>query len=204
MWVVKLGGSLLHSDRLRDWLWLLAENNKGKIVIVPGGGVFADQVRYAQNKLGFDNRIAHHMAILGMEQFAWLCHGLAPDLVLAASENELSAQLDNGHNVLLLPSGFLEQAQDLPEDWSVTSDSIAAWMAQKYRAEQLVMIKSSPLCKKNGSAESLMQAGIVDEMFPLMLDHYSGKLTFFSVDQIKEFQAFLCGHSTVNQTACPA
>lgn len=204
MWVVKLGGSLLQTDRLRDWLLLLAENSKGKMVIVPGGGVFADQVRFAQNKLGFDDRIAHRMAILGMDQFAWLCHGLVPHLALAASENELSAQLEKGHNVLLLVSGFLEQAQDLPENWSLTSDSIAAWLAQKYRAEQLVMIKSCPLCRENGSADSLMQAGIVDAMFPLMLKQFKGQTAFFSVDQIKEFQAFLRAHSAVDQVSCQA
>ncbi|OZA05848.1 MAG: uridylate kinase, partial [Methylophilaceae bacterium 17-44-8] len=50
MWVIKLGGSLLGTDELQQWLSCIAEYGDGRVVIVPGGGVFADTVRtlYAQ------------------------------------------------------------------------------------------------------------------------------------------------------------
>ena len=48
MWIVKLGGSLLGAEELTHWLELLARYSDGKIIIVPGGGIFADAVREAQ------------------------------------------------------------------------------------------------------------------------------------------------------------
>ena len=42
MWVVKLGGSLAHDPRLREWLQMLAEYGGGLVTIVPGGATFAD------------------------------------------------------------------------------------------------------------------------------------------------------------------
>jgi aspartokinase-like uncharacterized kinase len=45
MWVVKLGGSLLGSPELPRWLDTLVKISDGKVLIVPGGGMFADAVR---------------------------------------------------------------------------------------------------------------------------------------------------------------
>ena len=65
--VVKLGGSFAFSKHLRDWIEALAAC-AGRVVIVPGGGPFADAVRSAQPRMGFDDAAAHHMALLAMEQ----------------------------------------------------------------------------------------------------------------------------------------
>ena len=48
MWVVKIGGSLLGSPELERWLEVVAKHGDGKIIIVPGGGLFANAVRDAQ------------------------------------------------------------------------------------------------------------------------------------------------------------
>ena len=45
MWVVKIGGSLLGSPELERWLEVAAKFSDGNIIIVPGGGVFANAVR---------------------------------------------------------------------------------------------------------------------------------------------------------------
>jgi aspartokinase-like uncharacterized kinase len=52
--VVKLGGSFAFSKHLRDWIETLAAC-AGRVVIVPGGGPFADAVRLAQPRMGFDD-----------------------------------------------------------------------------------------------------------------------------------------------------
>lgn len=80
MWVIKLGGSLLSSGNLKEWLSIIVEHGAGKLTIVPGGGIFADQVREAQQKWQFDDKTAHQMALLAMEQYAHLLHFYAPDL----------------------------------------------------------------------------------------------------------------------------
>src|SRR4051812_7801139 len=69
MIVLKLGGSLASSGGLTACLAALGRL-RGEIVVVPGGGVFADAVRAAQPRFGFSDRAAHRMAILAMEQYA--------------------------------------------------------------------------------------------------------------------------------------
>ena len=72
--VVKVGGSLLSIDgalaRTLAALELIAATRS--ILIVPGGGPFADVVRTASTQHGLGADDAHWMAILGMEQFAFL------------------------------------------------------------------------------------------------------------------------------------
>ena len=74
MWVVKLGGSLAHSPDLNSWLDVFSDPSGIKVVIVPGGGSYADEVRRSQKISGFDDDTAHRMAILAMDKFGlWLC-----------------------------------------------------------------------------------------------------------------------------------
>ena len=69
MWVVKLGGSLARSEALRGWLAVLARAGRGRAVVVPGGGRYADAVRAEQQRWGFDDSTAHSMALLAMDQY---------------------------------------------------------------------------------------------------------------------------------------
>src|SRR5260370_35911398 len=66
--VVKLGGSFAFSAILTDWIRTLA-SCAGRVVIVPGGGPFADAVRTAQLRMGFDHRAAHLMSIPAMVEY---------------------------------------------------------------------------------------------------------------------------------------
>ena len=90
MWIVKLGGSLIGSPALKGWLDKLVQFGDGKVVIVPGGGLFADAVRNAQSKTGINDETAHQMALVAMDQYAALMAGLNPKLVLASSELEIA------------------------------------------------------------------------------------------------------------------
>ena len=63
--VVKLGGSFAGSVELPAWLDALARC-AGRVVVVPGGGPFAEAVRAAQPKMRFDDHAAHRMAVLAM------------------------------------------------------------------------------------------------------------------------------------------
>ena len=65
--IVKLGGSHSSGPHIRDWLAAIVAE-AGGIVIVPGGGPFADAVRSAQPRMGFDDRAGDAMALLAMEQ----------------------------------------------------------------------------------------------------------------------------------------
>src|SRR6185295_16120266 len=90
--VVKLGGSFAFAPELGDWLAAMARCT-GHVVLVPGGGVFADSVRHAQSTMAFDDDAAHHMALLAMEQFgralASLDVRMSPAATIAAIEATL-------------------------------------------------------------------------------------------------------------------
>ncbi|MGZ5851302.1 MAG: amino acid kinase family protein, partial [Hyphomicrobium sp.] len=61
MTVIKLGGSVAESGRLAAIVLIVAAT-RVPVVVVPGGGTFADAVRVAQAELGFGDAVAHHMA----------------------------------------------------------------------------------------------------------------------------------------------
>ena len=82
--VVKLGGSYAFSTSLKDWIDAIAAC-AGRVVVAPGGGPFADAVRTAQIKMGFDDRAAHAMALLAMDQYGCALASLGAGLRLAAS-----------------------------------------------------------------------------------------------------------------------
>ena len=96
MWVVKIGGSLSHDPALREWLTQLWEVGGGRVVIVPGGGDFADTVRQYQLEWRFDDLAAHNMCLLAMAQYAILMQGVLPELVLASSEEHIRGRCATG------------------------------------------------------------------------------------------------------------
>jgi aspartokinase-like uncharacterized kinase len=160
MWVVKLGGSLACSDHLRDWLRLLA--NTRSLVIVPGGGPFADQVRQAQQQCGFDDSTAHHMALLAMEQYGAMLCGLQPGLASATSIQQLQAVLARGETPVWMPTAMVMADPAIAHSWEVTSDSLAAWLGGRIGAEQLLLVKSLSLDSPSRSIEELTQSAVVD------------------------------------------
>ena len=90
--VVKLGGSVVRSAELPAWLDAIAASPL-PIVIVPGGGALADEVRAAQARLGFGDGAAHRMALLAMDQLAWAVAGLRAGFEVGDTEEALRASL---------------------------------------------------------------------------------------------------------------
>src|ERR1700729_1518151 len=101
--VVKLGGSFAYSDYLRDWIEALAAC-AGRVVIVPGGGPFADVVRSTQPRMGFDDVAAHHMALLAMEQYGRALVSLNSLLSLADSADAIHRDLAVGRVPVWMPA----------------------------------------------------------------------------------------------------
>lgn len=166
MWVVKLGGSLMGTPALKGWLDAFAQFGDGKIVIVPGGGVFADAVRDAQAKTGIDDATAHQMALVAMDQYATLMTGLNEDLVMASSVLEIAALCLQNKAIVWKPSEMVLAEKDLPVSWDLTSDSLAAWFSAKINAQHLLIVKSiSPSHAENFEVEGLMLGGVVDAYF---------------------------------------
>lgn len=166
--IVKLGGSFADSAHLKDWLGAIAAGG-GRSVLVPGGGPFADQVRVQQRLWGFDEATAHHLAILAMEQYGRMLAALQTDLVPAASRHAMSAVLKDGRVPVWLACEMAIGRPEIPESWSVTADSLAAWLAGVLGSEHLVLVKSTDPPPGASSAQDLQQAGLVDPTFPAFL-----------------------------------
>jgi aspartokinase-like uncharacterized kinase len=167
VWVVKLGGSLASDPPvLRRWIEILAEAGAGKVVIVPGGGPFAEQVRALQGSLGCSDAAAHRMAILAMEQFGLLLADLAPGLATAHTERRIREILDGGGVAVWVPAAMTLGSAEITESWEVTSDSLAAWLARRLQAQALVLVKSCALPEGDTTPEELQRLGIADAAFP--------------------------------------
>jgi len=165
--VVKLGGSHAFTAHLRSWLTALAEC-RDHVVVVPGGGPFADMVRSAQRRMGFDDRAAHHMALLAMEQYGCALASLEPSFVLAATPETIAAV--RGHGVAVwTPTAMALAADDIAMSWDVTSDSLAAWLAPRIGASRLLLVKAIAVPSPRVAAADLVAAGLVDPQFPRML-----------------------------------
>jgi 5-(aminomethyl)-3-furanmethanol phosphate kinase len=162
--IVKLGGSLAHTPQFAAWLEALAAWG-GPLILVPGGGAFADCVRAAQGAMGFNDTAAHRMALNAMGQFGIALAAYSDAFTLAASRDELDSALSGGEIPVWLPEKMVLGASDVPRCWEVTSDSLAAWLAWTYAARRLLLIKASDLAAP-GSVRDLAADKIVDPLFP--------------------------------------
>ncbi|MGH7350798.1 MAG: aspartate kinase, partial [Candidatus Methylomirabilales bacterium] len=71
--VCKIGGSLGKPEVLRPLLKTLeAVRAEHRIVVVPGGGAFADAVRSETATFQLGETASHWMAILAMDQYGYL------------------------------------------------------------------------------------------------------------------------------------
>ena len=125
MIVIKFGGSLIHrgSELVREIIEY-SDSEDETIVIVPGGSIFADTVR----RISAAEEAAHWMAVLAMEQYGYYLGN--------GNDSKLIDNLEiHGKGAyILLPYNLLKTKDELPHTWDVTSDTIAAWVAQKLGA----------------------------------------------------------------------
>jgi dihydroneopterin aldolase len=166
--VIKIGGSVIRSSKLNGWLDVIAAAAR-PVVVVPGGGALADEVRAVQAKLGFGDRAAHRMALLAMDQLAWAVAGMHAGFDVGDTEEALRASLAQGRIAVWAPYGLVADRADIPQSWTVTSDSLALWLGKRLGAEACYVIKSIERKHSRLAAAQLSRDGVVDEAFPVML-----------------------------------
>ncbi len=163
--VVKLGGSLAGSRDLIAWMAAL-DRFGGPLILVPGGGPFADTVRAAQAKMRFDDEAAHHMALLAMEQYGIALARLWPRLSCVATPAAIRRAVRLNQAAYWAPAA-MALGSALPKSWEVTSDTLSAWLAAEIRAKKLLLIKSADVGSKlHIGAADLVNSGTVDPLFP--------------------------------------
>lgn len=141
--VIKIGGGLASIPGALDRVCRAvdAAGSDYAILVVPGGGPFADAVRRFDESAGLSPDAAHWMAILAMDQYAEVLADRITRAVLVHEPGSIPGSLAAGRVAVLAPSRWLRAADVLPRSWAVTSDSIAAFVAGALDAARLVLIK---------------------------------------------------------------
>lgn len=142
---MKVGGSLMD---VADAVMQVLAASPVPVLIVPGGGVFANDVR----DLGVEGTAAHWMAVAAMDQYGWFLstRGVAADDVCSMPETGAR---------IFLPYRVLREADPLPHSWNITSDAISAWVAGQRRCP-LILLKSVDGVMSNGELLAEMPEGL--------------------------------------------
>jgi aspartokinase-like uncharacterized kinase len=180
--VVRVGGGLLAA--VEDFEAILAEIAESSVrvplLVVPGGGPFADTVRDVDDRLSLPDDATHWMAVLAMDQYAHLIVSRLPRGKLVLRPNDIDAALDERYVPVLAPYRWIREADPLPHSWDVTSDSISAWVAAQVGASRLVLVKPP----------GASGPGIVDPCFTTVLkSHISVEIV--TADQAKDLRTAL-------------
>ncbi len=171
--VIKLGGSLLDWPELRRRLhrWLDAEPPATNVLIV-GGGLIVDGLRAIDGAQQLSSVGSHWLAIQAMSLTSRILSELLPEAVFVDSLSVIRNSLDGALMVLdVEPVLRAEQGGggSLAEGWHISSDSIAAHIARRLEAAELVLLKSADPPHRS-SAKQLAASGYVDAYFPSIAD----------------------------------
>jgi aspartokinase-like uncharacterized kinase len=140
--VIKIGGSLAEDpERLRALCAKLSEfAKKYAIVVVPGGGRFADVVRDFDKRFTLSSEISHRMAVLGMDQFGLLLSQIIPNSRATYLLNDAKQFSEIGVVPVFLPSRLMFKEDPLENSWNVTSDSISMYVASRLHAAKVLLV----------------------------------------------------------------
>lgn len=137
--VVKIGGGLLTAHGMdglrRGCAEVLTLARDRPVLVVPGGGPFADAVRAVDAEFGLGDELGHALALRAMDQLGML---LAPMLPGAELLDRLVAPRSLG---LLLAAPAFEGHREIPASWDVTSDSLAVLAAGAIGAQEAILLK---------------------------------------------------------------
>lgn len=169
--VIKLGGSLLEWSelpaRLADFLGSMREGRK---VLIAGGGQPAHWVRELDQRFSLGDDTAHILALRALDLTAELVTHLVPGLERIEHLRDCERVWNSDGVPVIVARTFLDDdeaggAALLPRSWDVTTDSIAAVLAHRLGAQQLILLKSARLPGPIDRNEAA-RLGLVDAAFP--------------------------------------
>jgi aspartokinase-like uncharacterized kinase len=164
--VVKVGGSFARYSGLGEVLRAL-EQGAGQVVVVPGGGPFADTVRREQPRIRYDDNTAHRMALLAMAAFGTALASLSPALTTAPDRTAIRRALRQRLVPVWLPLDLLDGHAEIQESWDMTSDGLACWLAGTLSSARLIFLKRK--ASRLSAVADLAAAGLLDPMTPEFL-----------------------------------
>jgi aspartokinase-like uncharacterized kinase len=142
--VFKIGGKILEdlenlNSTISQLQHLYDENIIDKIVLIPGGGSFANFIRKIYSELKFTEEIAHWMGIISMNYNGLELSKKCPNLQVI--ENYKKLKEIGKVFCIFLPYEFIKENDKLPHNWDVTSDSISLFIAKELELNECFLIK---------------------------------------------------------------
>lgn len=170
--VVKIGGSLLEWPEFPGQLAELLDSlGDPRVVLVVGGGGFADLVRRLDRVHGLGESRSHALALWSLEVSARVVESLLPGSEVVEALDLARKCWGKGLTPIVSPRLIMEgedrrSLAPLPESWATTTDSIAARVATLLGIEELILLKStcSPIEIDRREAATI---GLVDPVFPV-------------------------------------
>lgn len=140
----KIGGKILEDfDNIDSTISQLKQILKKKliqkIILIPGGGSFANFIRNVYSELKFTEELAHWMGIISMNYNGLELSKKFPELEIIEDFNSLKKL--NKSFCLFLPFQFLKENDKLPHSWDATSDSITLFLAKELGLNECFLIK---------------------------------------------------------------
>lgn len=171
--IIKLGGSLLSLPGLATRLRIVVEcRPNDHCLVIVGGGSSADIVRTWSEIHGLGDESAHWLALSSLDLNRRLLQELTGWTSVASRDRAVPFWRHDNRPLLLDLRDFslVEEStapQKLPHTWDVTSDSLAAWVASRWPADELILLKSVDV-PRTLNADSASQSGLVDAFFPVI------------------------------------
>ena len=141
MHLIKIGGSLTYSAKhLLDSLKSFCNENTGKykIIIVPGGGEFANVVRDLNQKTELNDDASHKLATLCTD-LTGIYFSEISNIRTVDNLYDAKSILKKEDIVILLPSKIVLSNDELPHSWDITSDSIAVYIAKLLNLSNVII-----------------------------------------------------------------
>ena len=174
-YVVKFGGSIFNGPLFLDWVEEFTRWSKGRnVYVVPGGGAIAEALRSLQHHTGFDDLTAHELALISMRQLGMIICACSGERYRWSNLENLNLVDDTDGPVIWVPSNEEFELSKMPKNWSVSSDSIALWLADRVGANELVLLKS--IDPPGLQPERWSSQNYVDSHFEVLLKSVSCKI----------------------------
>ncbi len=199
MWVVKLDGNLAHDKTLNLWLAQLGALGGGRVIIVPGRWRGVDFIQDMQKEWGFDSLVTHNMLVMARAQYGLMLTALSSQLTPAVNASAIRDVLQRGGVAVWMPLYLMrEQADDLTSVY-MSSDCIAAWLANHLKAERLVLIKTHPFFPNAGIAQHVRD-GVLNAHFERYARQMACPINMLHKSQLAQFHDMLLNGDTADIT----
>ena len=181
MIVIKIGGSLCSGVHLHEWINQITQIKNKPVIIVPGGGPFAEAVRSIDKKFGLTPECSHDMAVMAMQQYGRMICDFNSKLPFVETTQALR---EANSPCVWAPYSLVTTDCHYPKNWQTTSDSLSVWLAIYLQSSHLCLVKSAQITADH---DVIINSDLVDGYFSTALGEYQGECHFYHDSEAAKF-----------------